>query len=138
MLPALECRFVACAVPDVQNLNALRFLAHVIENAIRTHHNFAQFTSRALGIGWSNIWKVCQNSNLGAATEWHSTKSKGSLRSNQSRVASGGLIGWSPREDYLARVRICASFGYQMLYSRHVVHLPYQLWTFRADRALPL
>jgi hypothetical protein len=48
------------------------------------------------------------------------------------------LIGWSPREDYLARVRIGASFGYWMLYSRHVVHLPYQLWAFRADRALPL
>jgi hypothetical protein len=65
VLPVFERRFVACAVPDVQNLNALRFLADVLENAIRTNHDFAQRPSRAPGISWSNVWEVCQNSNVG-------------------------------------------------------------------------
>lgn len=45
MLPALEGRFIACAVPDVQNLNGLRFLADVVESPVRTNDNFAQRTS---------------------------------------------------------------------------------------------
>jgi hypothetical protein len=49
-------------------------LAHVIENAIRTHHDFAQFTSRALAISWSNVWKVCQNSNVGEYVTPDSTR----------------------------------------------------------------
>ena len=64
VLPAFERRFVACAVPDLQNLNPLRFLADVVENAIGTNHDFAQRASRAAGIGWSNVRKVCQNSNV--------------------------------------------------------------------------
>ena len=49
---------------QTQNLSAMRFLAHVVENAIRTNHDFAQRTSRAAGISWPNIRKVCQNSNV--------------------------------------------------------------------------
>jgi hypothetical protein len=64
VLPALERRFVACAMPDVQNLYALRVLADVVENAIRTNHDFAQRTSRASGVSWSNVRKVGENSNV--------------------------------------------------------------------------
>jgi len=77
VLPAFERRFVACAVPDVQNLNALRFLADVVENTIRTNHDFAQRTSRAAGIRWSNVRKVCQNSNV---REYTTPDSNGRLR----------------------------------------------------------
>ena len=58
MLPAFECRLVTRAVPDVQNLNALGFLADVMEDATGTNHDFAQSTFRASRIGWSNVRKV--------------------------------------------------------------------------------
>jgi hypothetical protein len=64
VLPALERRFVACAMPDVQNLYVLRNLPDVVENPIRTNHDFAQRTSRASGVSWSNLWKVGENSNV--------------------------------------------------------------------------
>jgi hypothetical protein len=44
-LSAFEGRLVACAVPDMQDLNTLRFLANVVENAVWTKHDFAQRTS---------------------------------------------------------------------------------------------